>query len=336
MPAKPGGQTLPQPPQLLASFCSLTQAFEQRDVPPLQVYPHTPPRQTAVALTTPVVHAVAVPHWPFELHVCTSLLSAHCDEPGLHTPEHCPLTQTYVHDATGLHVPPEHVCTPLPEHCVVPGVHDPAQLPELQTYRQASRCSARCPCCRRPRLLAGGAGRAGARAARRAADVGHDEPLFCQVPLPSQVCGCWPVQRVAPGVQVPMHAPDTHAWLTQVPGELQVPVPEHVSTPLLTHCTAPGVHDPVHAPETHAWLRQVVGLLQVPPFEQVSTPLLAHCWAAGEHATHAPLRHTSVEPLHAVAVPQLPVASQVFTSDPSAHWVAPGVQTPEHCVPLHT
>jgi hypothetical protein len=55
-------QVLPQLPQLLGSFCSLTQAPEQGEVPPLQVNPHTPPRQTGVALATPVVHAVAVPH----------------------------------------------------------------------------------------------------------------------------------------------------------------------------------------------------------------------------------------------------------------------------------
>jgi hypothetical protein len=133
-----------------------------------------------------------------------------------------------------------------------------------------------------------------------------------------------------------MQAPETHAWLTQVLGELHVPLPEHVSTPLLTHCTAPGVHDPVHAPETHAWLVQVDGLLQVPPFEQVSTPLLAHCLAPGEHATHAPLRHTGVEPPHAVALPQLPVASHVCTSVPSEHCVAPGLQTPAHAEPVQT
>jgi hypothetical protein len=59
--------------------------------------------------------------------------------------------------ATGLpHAPPEQVCTPLPEHCVAPCVHEPVHEPELHTYW-------------------------------------HAEPLFCQVPVPSHVCGCCPL-----------------------------------------------------------------------------------------------------------------------------------------------
>ena len=165
-------QGLPQPPQLFGSVCSLTQAPEHSDVPALHVKPHVPDAQVGEALVTPVVHAVALPHWPFELQVCTSVLSAHCDAPGAQTPEHCPLMHTYLH-AVGLpHAPAEeHVSTPLLTHCVVPGVHDPVQVPELHVYW-------------------------------------HAAPLFCQLPLLSQLCGWLPLHCVAPGVQVPMQTPE--------------------------------------------------------------------------------------------------------------------------------
>jgi hypothetical protein len=116
------------------------------------------------------------------------------------------------------------------------------------------------------------------------------------------------------GVQVPVHAPETQAWLVQVTGELQVPLLAHVSTPLPAHVTAPGVQTPVHAPETHALLKHAWGLPQVPPFEHVSTPLFAHCLAFGEHAAQAPLRHTGVAPVQLVDGPHWPVASHVCTS----------------------
>jgi hypothetical protein len=164
-------QGLPQPPQLLGSVCSLTQALEQRDIPLSHAKPHLPDEQTGVALV-PAVHAVELPHWPFELHVWTSVLSAHCEAPGEHTPEHCPLMHTYW-QAVGLpHAPAEEqVSTPLLTHCVVPGVHDPAQVPELHVYW-------------------------------------HAAPLFCQLPLPSQLCGWLPLHCVAPGVQVPVQPPE--------------------------------------------------------------------------------------------------------------------------------
>ena len=84
------------------------------------------------AFGTVVVHAAGLLHWPLLEQVCTPL-PEHCVAPGVHTPEHAPLTHTYV-QATGLpQVPPlEHVCTPLPEHWVAPGVQEPAHVPELQ------------------------------------------------------------------------------------------------------------------------------------------------------------------------------------------------------------
>ncbi len=35
----------------------------------------------------------------------------------------------------------------------------------------------------------------------------HAEPVFCQVPVASQVCGCAPLQVFAPGVQLPVQVP---------------------------------------------------------------------------------------------------------------------------------
>jgi hypothetical protein len=66
-----------------------------------------------------------------------------------------------------------HVSTPLPEHCVAPFVHEPWHVPLLHTN-------------------------------------GHAEPVFCQVPVLSQVCGCWPLHCTAFGVQTPEQIPALH------------------------------------------------------------------------------------------------------------------------------
>jgi len=39
--------------------------------------------------------------------------------------------------------------------------------------------------------------------------IEHAEPLDCQLPVASQICGCMPEHRTCPGVQ-PTHAPLTH------------------------------------------------------------------------------------------------------------------------------
>ncbi len=65
------------------------------------------------------------------------------------------------------------VWTPLPEHCVLPGEHEPVQAPPLQT-------------------------------------LGQSDPLICQVPEPSHVCGCCALHCIAPGVHDPVHAPALH------------------------------------------------------------------------------------------------------------------------------
>jgi hypothetical protein len=55
-------------------------------------------------------------------------------------------------------------------HCVAPAVHAVAQAPALQV-------------------------------------TAHAEPAFCQVPVASQVWGCWPLHCVAPVVHVPVQVP---------------------------------------------------------------------------------------------------------------------------------
>jgi hypothetical protein len=58
----------PQPPQLFRSVCSLTHAPLQDVKPLLQVKPHTPFSHEAVALPTPVVHAVSASEAPSGAH----------------------------------------------------------------------------------------------------------------------------------------------------------------------------------------------------------------------------------------------------------------------------
>lgn len=35
-------------------------------------------------------------------------------------------------------------------------------------------------------------------------------PVFCHVPVSSQVCACWPLHWVAPGVHEPVQMPPLH------------------------------------------------------------------------------------------------------------------------------
>jgi hypothetical protein len=50
---------------------------------------------------------------------------------------------------------------------------------------------------------------------------------FCHVPEPSQVCGVWPLHCLAPGLQLPEHAPPLHTLVQGV--SLTQP-------PVLLHC----------------------------------------------------------------------------------------------------
>ncbi len=67
-----------------------------------------------------------------------------------------------------------------------------------------------------------------------------------------QVSTPLPEHWVAPGVPLPVHAPDTHAWLVHDTAVPQVPVGLHVCTPLPEQRVAPGKHTPVHDPIEHA------------------------------------------------------------------------------------
>jgi hypothetical protein len=120
------------------------------------------------------MHATALPHSPFALQVCTPS-PEHCTLPGTQLPPQAPLTHTYGHGWGLPHWPfgPQVSC-PLFEHWVEFGGHEPVHMPVVQT-------------------------------------LGHCWPLFCQWPDGSHFCGCCPVHCVAPGVQLPVHAPATHA-----------------------------------------------------------------------------------------------------------------------------
>jgi hypothetical protein len=155
-------------------------ALQVCTMPPLQrVAPvlhctHAPPEQTG----TPPVQAVGEPHWPNAVQLSTlppgPASPVHWVAPGVQTPEHAPPVHTYVQLAAVPHWPLDvHVCTPLPEHCVVPGEQAPPHTPALQT-------------------------------------LGQGEPVSCQVPVASQVWGCWPLHCSAPGAHEPVQAPALH------------------------------------------------------------------------------------------------------------------------------
>jgi hypothetical protein len=101
----PPAHAAPQPPQLLPSIRSLTHAPLHGLKPPLQVYPHAPIEQEPVALATPVVHAEAELHVPFDWHV-SSPLPEQSVCPGAQTPVHAPLTHVWLEQAdAALQVP---------------------------------------------------------------------------------------------------------------------------------------------------------------------------------------------------------------------------------------
>jgi hypothetical protein len=88
----------------------------------------------------------------------------------------------------------------------------------------------------------------------------HAGPMFCQVPVASQVCGCCPLHCVAPGVHVPPQAPPTHTYAQTDPEFCQVPDESQVCGWPVLQREAPGVHMPEQAPDTHAWSLHAVGL----------------------------------------------------------------------------
>jgi hypothetical protein len=70
--------------------------------------------------------------------------------------------------------------------------------------------------------------------------------------LVSHVLTPLPEHCVLPGVQTPVHAPDTHAWFVQDAALTHVPAELHVCSPPPEHREALGAHIPVHAPDAHA------------------------------------------------------------------------------------
>ncbi len=69
------------------------------------------------------------------------------------------------------------------------------------------------------------------------------------MPVAPQVCTPLPMHWVVAGVQVPVHAPPTHASLVQVTGLPHWPAEVQVWRPAVPeHCTLPGVQLPVHWP----------------------------------------------------------------------------------------
>ena len=86
---------------------------------------------------------------------------------------------------------------------------------------------------------------------------------------------------MVPGLQVPLHAPATHAELMHEAAAPHVPFDVHDCTPLPLHCDWPGIHVPVQAPPTHVWFTHATGAPQVPLALQVWTPLPEHCVEPG-------------------------------------------------------
>jgi hypothetical protein len=288
-------------------------------------------------------------------------------------PTHAPPWQEYAHDTGLAHCPhASHVSTPArPEHRVAPGAQTGGdaheQAPQAQpeqvcvpyVLHGCAEPSTQTPwpaqpplvcqepvgvqvCTSSPQLPHGtGFVWPGAQLPVHAplthAWFSHVGPLFCQVPLAPQVCGCWPLHCVWPGPQLPEHIPLTHVELVQVVELPQVPVAVHVWTPLpdVEHWVAPGVHEPWHAPATHAWLTQATVAPQLPVASQACTPLPAHLVAPGVHepVQTPPLAQAWL--VHGVAAPQLPVASQVCVAALPEHCVVPGAHEPWHAPPAH-
>jgi hypothetical protein len=212
------------------------------------------------------VHAAALPHCPFEPHVCTPLLVVeHCRLPGVHRPVHPPFTHAWLLHATAPpHCPFEpQVCTPLPEHCVAFGLHA-THAPLRQT----------------------------GVAPLHVEGLPH-WPFEPQVstPLPAPP-SLPPAHSVAPGVHTPVHAPPLHTYVhgTGLPHE----PPEQVSTPLPEHCVALVVHEPLHVPLLLQTYSQALPVFcQVPVSSHVCGCRPLHWVEPGVHEPlHAPPLHT--------------------------------------------
>jgi hypothetical protein len=71
--------------------------------------------------------------------------------------------------------------------------------------------------------------------------------VFCQVPVPSQVCTSVPLHRVEFGVQLPEHVPAPVQMMGHVCVVCQTPLELQVWEITPEHWVVPGTHDPMHA-----------------------------------------------------------------------------------------
>jgi hypothetical protein len=77
----------------------------------------------------------------------------------------------------------------------------------------------------------------------------HALPVFCQVPVPSQVWGCVLLPHCfSPGRQEPAQLPPVHTYGHAAPVFCQAPVASQVCGCSRLHCFWVGEQEPVHAP----------------------------------------------------------------------------------------
>ncbi len=201
---------------------------------------------------------------PLESQVCWTVELEHSVVPGTQLPvQLVPTHAEFTHGTGAPHVPPEHVCNPLPEHSVIPALQLPLQAPAVHMFVA--------------QLWA-----------------------VPQVPSEAHVSTPVPEQRVVPGAQTPVQA---LAWQTYVHDIAlpHAPFAPHVSSAvLLVHCVAPGVQPPVHAPMEQAWLAHgdpTLCHMPVGPHSCGCCPLQPS--EPGTHCRHCPPLHTGVFPMHA-------------------------------------
>ena len=199
----------------------------------------------SLPLQIPGAHALSLAQCPFASHDCCVPLSLQRVSPGVHSAQallrHTGGAQTWV----STQLPPIwHVCTLLLVQRFSPGAHSPAQVPSLQTNWHivsppqlpfASQTCAEPGACGVQRRELGSQTPAQAGLPEVQTN-GHAVPSFAQLPLPSQTCGCLPVQRRAIGVQAE-HAPEMHdaAHIMSPP---QLPFGSHVCNVF----GSPGLH----------------------------------------------------------------------------------------------
>ena len=117
----------------------------------------------------------------------------------------------------------------------------------------------------------------------------QDAPVFCQLPVLSQVCGWAPLHPALPAAHTPWHDADCEP--EELPPE-SIPASTPVSAwpeSIGPESTPPSIPPP-EVLTTHVWLRQASGVPQLPPVEQLTTPLPEHAVCPGaQEPTQVPL-----------------------------------------------